>query len=130
MAFTWDAVTGRSQRSENAIDILGAEQGGAIKSPRSNFLSHVHSDDRKMLKMHIRKLSPGNPSYTLNFRYVCPDGKEVCLDETGTGEFDAAGKLLWIKGLTRDITNHKRAELALAERNAQLALAAPGRACR
>ena len=124
MAFEWDVVTGRSQRSENTIDILGAGQGGVAKSPRSDFLSHVHSDDRKTLVTQIRNLSPNDPSYTLSFRYICSDGREVWLEETARGEFDAARKLLRIKGLTRDITNHKRAELALAERNAQLALAA------
>jgi len=45
------------------------------------------------------------------------------LEETAKGEFDAAGRLLGIKGLTRDITERKSAELALAERNAQIALA-------
>src|SRR5262249_35847952 len=124
MAFEWDAVTGRSQRSENAIDILGTEQGGGARSPRRDFLSHVHFDDRKTLKTHIGNLSPGKPSYTLNFRYVRPDGREVWLEETAKGEFDGTGRLLRIKGLTRDITNHKRAERALAERNAQLTLAA------
>ncbi len=40
------------------------------------------------------------------------------------GEFDAAGRLLRIKGLTRNITQRKKAELVLEERNVQLALAA------
>jgi PAS domain S-box-containing protein len=123
MAFEWDAATDRSQRSENAIDILRTEQGGATTSPRDDFLSRVHADDRKMLRTHIGKLSPGSPSYTVNFRYVCPDGRELWLDETAKGEFDATGKLLRIKGLTRDITHRKQTEHALAERNAQLALA-------
>jgi PAS domain S-box-containing protein len=128
MAFEWDAITGRSQRSENAVDILGTERHEMATSPHRDFLRHVHTDDRKMLKTHIGNLSPGNPSYTLNFRYVCPDGRELWLDETAKGEFDATGKLLRIMGLTRDITHHKQAERALAERNAQLALA--GRAAR
>jgi PAS domain S-box-containing protein len=59
----------------------------------------------------------------LTFRYIRPDGGQVWLEETARGEFDATGKLVRIKGLTRDITERKRAELALAERNTQLALA-------
>jgi PAS domain-containing protein len=47
----------------------------------------------------------------------------VWQEETGKGEFDRTGRLLRIKGLTRDITERKQAELALAERNTQLALA-------
>jgi PAS domain S-box-containing protein len=117
LAFEWDAVTGLSQRSENAAQVLGSELRG------KEFISHVHAEDRKVLQTHIRNLSPGKPSYTLNFRYASSDGREAWLEETAKGEFGAAGKLLRIKGLTRDITNHKRAELALVERNAQFVLA-------
>ena len=46
MAFEWDAVTGLSQRSDNAAHILGFEQGGMASSPRNDFLRHVHPDDR------------------------------------------------------------------------------------
>jgi PAS domain S-box-containing protein len=117
IAFEWDVATGQSRRSENAAQVLGAELRG------KEFLRHVHADDRKRLKAHKRDLCPGNPSYALNFRYICPDHREVWLEETARGEFDATGSLLRIKGLTRDITERKRAELALAERSAQLALA-------
>jgi PAS domain S-box-containing protein len=59
----------------------------------------------------------------VSFRYARPDGTEVWLEETAKGEFSATGRLLRIKGLTRDVTDRKRAENVLAERNAQLALA-------
>ena len=45
------------------------------------------------------------------------------MEETGKGEFGATGKLLRVKGLTRDITDRQQAELALEERNIQVALA-------
>ena len=109
MAFEWDAVTRQSVRSENAADILGFEQE-LDGSPCSKFLSHVHSDDRASVKKRMRELSPSNPSYALSFRYVGADGRRVWLEETAKGEFDAKGKLLRIKGLTRDITARKRAE--------------------
>src|SRR5215813_14723981 len=66
---------------------------------------------------------PPHPSYALTFRYIRPDGGQVWLEETARGEFDVTGKLVRIKGLTRDISERKQAELALAERNTQLALA-------
>jgi len=120
MAFEWDAVTGLTQRSDNAPLILGDERAGVAGN---NFLRRVHADDRERFKTHVRQLSARNSSYLLNFRFVRPDGKTVWLEETAKGEFDTAGRLLRIKGLTRDITDRKRAEDALAERNAQLALA-------
>jgi PAS domain S-box-containing protein len=128
MAFDWDAVTGITQRSDNAADVLGSDRGSLASSLPNIFLSQMHPDDRTRLKQCIRALRPGMPSYALTFRYVQPDGRLVWLEEAGKGEFDATGKLLRVKGLTRDITDRRQAEDALAERNAQLALA--GRAGR
>ena len=128
MAFDWNAVTGLTQRSDNAADVLGSNQHELIGSPRNIFISQVHPDDRTNLKQCIRALRPGKSSYALTFRHVRPDGRLVWLEEVARGEFDATGKLLRVKGLTRDITDRKQAEDALAERNAQLTLA--GRAGR
>src|SRR5262249_51770990 len=123
MAFEWDAITGLSQRSDNAAKILGSEEGGITGASRNDFVKQVHPDDRATLKTHIRELRPDDASYAVCFRYVRADGRQVWLEETAKGEFDAIGRLLRITGLTRDITERKNAELALAERNMQLALA-------
>ncbi len=123
MAFEWDAVTGLTRRSDNAPLILGGTQSATETSRSNDFLKRVHADDRKRFKAHIRQLSPCNSSYVLTFRFVRPDGETVWLEETAKGEFDATGRLLRLQGLTRDITERKKAELALAERTLQLALA-------
>jgi PAS domain S-box-containing protein len=122
VAFEWDAVTHQTRRSDNAAHILGDGMGG-LTGPRDEFLRRVHPDDRAGLTSQIRQLSPGEPSYVLNFRFRCRGGREVWLEETARGEFDGTGRLLRIKGLTRDITERKKAELALGERTLQLALA-------
>ena len=113
MAFEWDAVTGQSRRDDNAVQILGFEQGGTTSSSRYDFLRHVHPDDQARLKARIRELQPNNPSYALSFRFVRPSGKQAWLEETAKGEFDATGRLVCIKGLTKDITERKVAEEAL-----------------
>ncbi|HWE20585.1 MAG TPA: PAS domain S-box protein [Hyphomicrobiaceae bacterium] len=124
IAFEWDAVACRSQRSANAARILGYGDVDGVGGPRCyNFFSQVHRDDRRRFKVRIRALRPDNPSYALSFRFRSPDGRLLWLEETAKGEFDAAGRLLRIKGLTRNITDRKTAELALAERNMQLSLA-------
>ena len=103
IAFEWDALTRRTQRSDSAHPILGCVDG-------SRFLEQVHADDRAHFKAQIRSLSPVNPSYALSFRFVCPDGRQIWLEETAKGEFDDQGKLLRVKGLTRDITERKELE--------------------
>ena len=123
IAFEWDARTGQSRRSDNARRILGDEEHSVGCSHCNEFLSRVHPDDRERFKAHIHDLCPDNASYALSFRFCGPDGRQVWLEETAKGEFDAAGRLVRIKGLTRNITERKTAELALAERTLQLALA-------
>ncbi len=103
VAFEWDAVTSRSQRSGNAERILGISQNGG-------FLKQVHPADRRNFGALIRNLSPSNPSYALTFRFAPSDSSTVWLEEQARGEFDASGKLLRIRGLTRDITERKELE--------------------
>jgi len=118
MAFEWNARTRNSQRSDSAAMII--DHGTATAA---QFLSRVHHDDREAFKAAIRGLRPGTASYTQKFRFCCANGCEVWLEETGKAEFDEAGRLLRVKGLTRNISDRKRAEDALAERNMQLSLA-------
>jgi PAS domain S-box-containing protein len=111
IAFEWSAVPNLIQRSDNAIDILGRnDQDAWVGSRQNDFLIHVHPDDRASLETRIRELCPRSPSYAVTFRYVRPDSRTVWLEETARGEFDTTGKLSRVKGLTRDITERKRAE--------------------
>ena len=114
IAFEWDATTRQSQRSNNANSIFVEELGGDSRG--KSFLDGVHPDDRQHIKRCIRGLCPQDPSYTVSFRSCCADGRQLWLEESAKGEFDAAGKLLRIKGLTRDISERKKAEMFLAER--------------
>ena len=108
IAFEWNARTGSSHRSENAANILGYDRQATLTAAR--FLAIIHPDDRAHFKAHVRSVRPDNPSYTVTFRVMRPDGREMWLEETATAEFDAVGKCVRIKGLTLDITERKRAE--------------------
>lgn len=108
MAFDWDARTGLSHHSENAANVLGFDQQASLTTAR--FLELIHPDDRAHFKAHVTGVRPGKPSYAVTFRVMHPDGREMWLEETATAEFDQTGKCLRIKGLNRDITEHKRAD--------------------
>jgi len=107
-AFDWDLRTGISRHSENAAQILGFDPKLTVTA--ASFLERVHPDDRARFNASSRGIRPDNSSYTVTFRYMRPDGREVWLEETSRGEFDAAGRLVRVKGLTLDITDRKRAE--------------------
>jgi PAS domain S-box-containing protein len=107
-AFEWDPRSGLSQRSENAAQILGFEPQQPFSA--AQFLARVHPDDRARLKAIIGGVRVDSPSYSVTFRFVRPDGREVWLEETSRAEFDKSGRFVRLKGLTRDITRRKQAE--------------------
>ena len=109
VAFTWDPKTGLSRRSQNAPQILGLEARDGV-GRSSDFLARVHRQDRGCLAAQIAALSPETPSYLTSFRFIRPDGQEIWLEETGKAEFDGQRRYVRLKGLTRDITERKRAE--------------------
>jgi PAS domain S-box-containing protein len=108
MAFDWNPRRGLPQRSENAAQILGFDPHQPFTA--SQFLARVHPDDRACFKALVDKLSVNSPCYLVNFRFIRPDGREVWLEETSKAEFDVAGHVVRLKGLTRDITRRKQAE--------------------
>src|SRR5712671_6334083 len=108
MAFEWDPRSGLSQRRENAAQILGFDPAHAFTA--AQFLARVHPDDRACFKALIHKVSADSPCYSVTFRFIRPDGREVWLEETSKAEFDTAGRVVRLKGLTRDITRRKQAE--------------------
>jgi PAS domain S-box-containing protein len=108
MAFQWDPRSGLSQRSENAAQILGFDPRRDFTA--AQFLARVHPDDRAGFKALVNKVSVDSPCYSVTFRFIRVDGREVWLEETSKAEFDTAERVVRLKGLTRDITRRKQAE--------------------
>jgi PAS domain S-box-containing protein len=107
-AFEWDPRSGLSQRSENAAQILGFGPRQSLTA--AQFLARVHPDDRACFKALVGRVRVDSPSYSVTFRFIRPDGREVWLEETSRAEFDTTGRFVRLKGLTRDITRRKQAE--------------------
>ena len=108
VAFEWDARTNSSQRSDNAAHILGFAPKQTFSA--TEFLARVHPNDRAHFKALIHSVSPVNPSYKITFRFGCPDGREIWLEESSRAEFDAAGRCVRLKGLVVEITERKQSE--------------------
>ena len=108
MAFEWIARSKASQRSDNAAQILGFDQKQAFSA--TAFLERVHPDDREQFKALIHSVRPERPSYRMTFRFGCPDGRQIWLEESSRAEFDSTGRCVRLKGLTLDITERKQSD--------------------
>ncbi|HWP16237.1 MAG TPA: ATP-binding protein [Xanthobacteraceae bacterium] len=121
MAFDWNVGENTTRRSENSAQMLGYDPAQPFSSPL--FLERIHPDDLERVNAYLHDVSPENPSFVVAFRYLRPDGREMWLEATARAEFDARGRVVEVRGLNRDVTEHKRAEaeLAASRRAAELA---------
>lgn len=81
----------------------------------SSFFGRLLGEDRQRLMDIVMSLNPANPSYEATYGSTRPDGKVVWLEERGVGEFDDAGRLVRLQGLTMDVTARREAEETLRE---------------
>jgi len=108
VAFEWNAQTNSSQRSDNAAQIFSFDPKKGFSA--TEFLERVHPDDRAHFRALIHSVRPDKPAYRMTFRFGCPDGREIWLEESSRAQFDSAGRCLRLKGLTLDITERKQSE--------------------
>ncbi len=107
MAFECNPSSGLVQRSDNAAQILGLGPQQTLTA--AQFLEQIHADDLARFNAHNRRAGVDSPA-TITFRFIRPDGREAWLEETSRAEFDTTGRLMRVKGLTRDITRRKQSE--------------------
>ena len=93
---------------------------------RTFWLEHVHPDDRDRVIEASREVHAGDVDRVSRvYRYLHPTRGLVWLHHTTrTFERDASGRPARVAGVLQDVTDQKRAESELREREARLAAAA------
>ena len=82
----------------------------------------MHPDDRERITAAWADTVARCSDFREEFRWVWPDGSEVWVDTVGRPEFDADGNVSGFIGVNLDITESRKIELALAERDRQLTI--------
>ena len=85
-------------------------------------LTRLHPDDRESLaQAHSMAIDGANAgTYQAEYRLLLPDGTTRWISSRGRVERDAAGQPVLIRGASRDITERKRAELAVRNLSGRL----------
>ena len=126
-AFSADLATGRLECDSRAAQIHGyMEAPMTIKQSRR----FVHRDDLLRVEATLVQALQRGHAWNVEYRVVPPlnhphAGETRWIAVESSIVRGPRGIPVGLLGVTRDITPHKRAEQALAERNAQLALAGP-----
>jgi PAS domain S-box-containing protein len=123
----WDVdLTRDTVHSVGPVARLLHRSEGPMPSALAAMVETIHPEDRDRVMAQFWTAVSTAATYRLEFRL---NSDPVCwVAAEGAVERDADGRPVRVRGITHDITDRKRAELALAERDAQLGLA--GKAAR
>ena len=89
-----------------------------------SFLSLIPEEDRKKIEGYLQALNLGNPVTEVEHKVLHPDGRIVWQRWINRAIFDQKNTVIEFQSVGRDITERKRAELALQESEARYRLLA------
>ncbi|PSN15097.1 hypothetical protein C7293_08855, partial [filamentous cyanobacterium CCT1] len=108
-ALTWSEMTFRN---------WGLDPTAAVPT-YDELLQKLPPEDRDRLIQRVETALANGLPYQIDLRPVYPDGSLHYLDTRGEPVFDAQGRVVKLMGVSMDITDRKRAELALQESEAR-----------
>ncbi|MBK8858645.1 MAG: PAS domain-containing protein [Opitutaceae bacterium] len=120
----FDAVNGRLESSRRQCEIYGVDPAAFDGRP-GFFEAFVHPDDLARVRAATSQTAAQGTMLEYDFRIIRPDGKLRHIKSHGSLWCNAAGRVVRIVGLDRDVTAavELREQLGLAEERWQLALA-------
>ena len=115
---TWglDPNDGSLAMSSELHKLLGTDPA-TFEATRSNLLDLVHPDDRAALDHAFSRAASGEPAVEQEWRMVHGDGSVAWFWSEMHADPDASGRALLIRGVCKDVTEHR----ATAERISRLA---------
>jgi PAS domain S-box-containing protein len=118
-AFDWDVATDVIIRSAEANPVFGLN-GKAINLTKQQLLTSVHPDDLATFVSSIAGLTPESPNTKIGYRLLRSDGSILWLERSGHAFFDEQGRMVRMIGMVADITERKRAEEGIRQKEMEL----------
>ena len=121
-AIVWEADASTlafSFVSQRAEVILGYRAEHWLKAP-DFFVTRIHPDDRDRVMTTCREAVARGLDHELEYRALTADGREVGLRDIVHVRHGPSGHAIQLRGVTVDLTEHRRAEEALRQTEEQL----------
>ena len=99
--------------SDKIFDITGYYPTDFIDNKNISFTDIIHKEDIERVKSYISDCVEQNKMYSIDFRIIHKNGHEVWVHESGKPVYDKDGSIVYLDGITTDITEKKEKETAL-----------------
>ncbi|WP_145348518.1 PAS domain-containing protein [Rosistilla ulvae] len=123
-SWQWNPSENQITLSDELLEIFGMtaeDYDGSFESS----LQVIHCDDRDFAASQLRALLEGTSNeFRFDWRIVRADNGKICWTETrGLVTRDENGTPVSLTGITSDVTDRKKADLALVESNQRMSMA-------
>jgi PAS domain S-box-containing protein len=105
--------------SEETYRIWGFDPAQGIPSLEA-VRQRIHPDDRDRMYAEVQHALGEKRRYSIAYRIVLPDGTVKHIESIGQPVFSARGELVEVVATQMDVTERKRSEQALREREAKI----------
>ncbi|GEM_PF-1119021 len=99
--------------SDKIFDITGYYATDFIDNRNISFSDIIHPNDIERVRLFINDCVNEHKSYSFEFRIIHKNGNIVWVNESGQPVYDREGNVVYLDGITTDITAKKQAEVAL-----------------
>jgi PAS domain S-box-containing protein len=108
-SWEWNVARGSTAWDQGQCEIFGVDPSTFVPTVDS-VRPLINPGDFELLERAFRKLSKNANTFQTEFRVLRPNGEIRWCTGTAIANFDEQGRLIWLSGVTADITERKRAE--------------------
>jgi PAS domain S-box-containing protein len=108
-SWEWNIARGNTAWDQGQCEIFGVDPTTFVPTVDS-VRPLINPGDFELLERSFRKLSKNANTIQTEFRALRPNGDVRWCTGTAIANFDEQGRLIWLSGVTADITERKRAE--------------------
>lgn len=113
-SWSWDLTTDETWWSEEFYRFLNRNEDNIIPDIQA-INQFIYEDDRERVNQLIKNAIEQGIPYETEFRFIHSDGTLGYAFSCGKVERDATGKIVRFYGISKDISEYKKAEVALRE---------------
>jgi diguanylate cyclase (GGDEF)-like protein/PAS domain S-box-containing protein len=123
-SWEWDIQSGNARWSDQIYTIMGRDPA-SLELTIEAYMECIHPDDRERVAAMAESVNePGTSAGgATEYRIVRPDGEVRTVSARGQIFFDVDGTALRAVGAVQDVTEQRRAEQEMIERELQLSVA-------
>lgn len=107
-SWEWNVARGSTVWDQGQCEIFGVDR--TFVPTLDSVRPLINQDDFELLERAFRKVSKTANTFQTEFRVRRPNGEVRWCTGTAAASFDEQDRLIWISGVTADITERKRAE--------------------